>query len=467
MRSFLMAMVLSSMVSPVWAEERPAQQQAVLAIYKELLELDTTHSTGSTTVAAKVIAKRLHAAGYPAKDIALLGAKPKLGNLVARLHGQGTQRPLLLLAHLDVVEAKASDWTVDPFKWLEKDGYFYGRGASDDKAMAAIFVEIMLRLKQSGTKLDRDVILALTADEEGGSDDGAQWLLKNHRELVDAEVVLNEGGGGRARHGKYMFNAVQASEKSYTNFVLEVKNKGGHSSLPTNDNAIYRLANALGRLERFAFPVELSDVTRTYFERAAQTETGQTAVDMAALAKNPNDAKAAERLSQTPAYNAQMKTTCVATRLEAGHADNALPQMARANINCRVLPGHSMDEVRQTLTGVVADAQISVMETEPASVGPNSPLQPAVMALTEQLTRAMWPGVPVIPIMSSGASDSRYFRSAGIAAYGISGIFGDMDDVRAHGRDERMGVKQFFDGQEFLWRFVTAFAGSPTSASKP
>jgi acetylornithine deacetylase/succinyl-diaminopimelate desuccinylase-like protein len=246
--------------------------------------------------------------------------------------------------------------------------------------------------------------------------------------------------------------------------MLEVKNKGGHSSLPTRDNAIYRLANGLARLEKFAFPVELSDVTRAYFERAAATESGQTAVDMLALAKNPKDELVAARLSLTPAYNAQMRTTCVATRLDAGHADNALPQTARANVNCRVLPGHTMEETKQTLVRVLADDQISVTETEPASVGPNSPVDPRLLALTEQITTAMWPGVPVIPIMSSGASDSRYFRSAGIAAYGISGIFGDMDDVRAHGKDERIGVKQFYDGQEFLWRLVNGLAMPPLPA---
>ncbi len=437
------------------------QQKRVRDIYQELIEIDTTHSTGSTTTAAKAVAKRLRAAGFAARDVQILGPKPNRGNLVARLHGSGAKRPLLLLAHLDVVEAKRSDWSVDPFKLLEQDGFFYARGSLDDKAMAAIFVDLMLQMKQARGKPDRDVILVLTADEEGGPDNGVDWLLKNHRDLVDAETVLNEGGGGRMRNGKYLLNGVQASEKTYTNFLLEVKNKGGHSSLPTKDNAIYRLAAGLGRLEKFEFPVELNDVTRAYFERSAQTESGQTATDMLALGHNPPDAQAIARLSETPSYNALMRTTCVATRLEGGHADNALPQTARANVNCRVLPGHSMDDVRQTLIGVLGDDQISITETEPATAGPASPVDPALIAVVERITESMWPGVPVIPTMSTGASDSRFFRGAGVNAYGVSGIFVDMDDVRAHGKDERVGVKQFYEAQEFLSRLVTALTTAP------
>ncbi|MBI1814207.1 MAG: M20/M25/M40 family metallo-hydrolase [Deltaproteobacteria bacterium] len=464
MRTTPIAVALFTVFSlSAYASELPLspQQKRVRDIYQELIEIDTTHSTGSTTTAAKTVAKRLRAAGFAAKDVQILGPKPNRGNLVARLHGSDAKRPLLLLAHLDVVEAKRSDWSVDPFKLLEQDGFFYARGSLDDKAMAAIFVEIMLRMKQAGGKPDRDVILVLTADEEGGPDNGVDWLLKNHRDLVDAEMVLNEGGGGRMRSGTYLLNGVQASEKTYTNFLLEVKNKGGHSSLPTKDNAIYRLAAGLGRLEKFEFPVELNDVTRAYFERSAKTESGQTTTDMLALLQDPPDTQAIARLSETPSYNALMRTTCVATRLEGGHADNALPQTARANINCRVLPGHSMDEVRQTLIGVLADDQIGITETEPASAGPASPVDPALIAVVERITESMWPGVPVIPTMSTGASDSRYFRSAGINAYGVSGIFVDMDDVRAHGKDERVGVKQFYEGQEFLSRLVTALTTAP------
>ena len=435
------------------------QQQLTRDIYEELIDINTTHSSGSTTKAATAVAKRLQAAGFPAADIHQLGPTPTKGGLVARLRSaHPTKKPLLLLAHLDVVEAKREDWSVDPFKLLEQDGFFYGRGTLDDKAMAAIFVANLIRMKRDGVKTDRDIILALTADEEGGPDDGADWLLKNHRELVDADLVINEGGGGRMRNGKYVLNGVQASEKTYTNFMLEVKNKGGHSSLPTKDNCIYRLAAGLGRLEKFDFPVEINDVTRTYFERSAPLEGGQTEADMLAVVHDPPDQEAVKRLSETPAYNALLRTTCVATRLDGGHADNALPQTARANVNCRILPGHTSEEVQRTLMQVVADDQISITETEPSVAAPASPLDPQLMQAVEQITRAMWPGVPAVPTMSSGASDSRYFRNAGIRAYGVSGIFVDMDDVRAHGKDERVGVKQFYEGQEFLDRLVRALS---------
>ena len=446
------------------AEEmrRSREQQLVRSIYKELIEINTTHSTGSTTKAADAVAKRLKAAGFPSTDVQVLGPTPVKRGLVARLRGATQKKPLLLLAHLDVVEAKREDWSVDPFTLLEQDGFFYGRGTLDDKAMAAIFVAEMIRMKHAGAKTNRDVILALTADEEGGPDNGVDWLVKNHHDLVDADLVINEGGGGRLRNGAYQLNGVQASEKTYTNFLLEVKNKGGHSSLPTKDNAIYRLAAGLGRLEHHEFPVELNETTRAYFARTAKIESGQTATDMEALVHDPPDAAAIARLSETPAYNALMRTTCVATRLEGGHADNALPQTARANINCRVLPGHAMEEVRQTLIQVLADDHISVTSTEADTAAPGSPLDPELMRTVEAITEQMWPGVPAVPTMSSGASDSRYFRRAGIRAYGISGIFVDMDDMRAHGKDERVGVKQFYEGQEFLHRLIMALSTSGT-----
>jgi acetylornithine deacetylase/succinyl-diaminopimelate desuccinylase-like protein len=459
----LATLVLSLVLTSTAAVAEPPlspDQQLAHAIYKELIEINTTHSVGNTTKAAAAVAKRLRAAGFAARDLHLLGPTPVKGGLVARLHGSGAQQPLLLLAHLDVVEAKREDWSVAPFKLLEQDGFFYGRGTLDDKAMAAIFVADMIRLKREHVQPNRDIILALTADEEGGPDNGVDWLLKHHRELVEAELVINEGGGGRIREGKYLLNGVQASEKTYTDFQLEVKNKGGHSSLPTPDNAIYRLAAGLGRLEKFAFPVELNEVTRVYFERSAKLESGQIAADMAALLHDPPDPAAVARLAEIPSYNAMLRTTCVATRLDGGHANNALPQTARANVNCRILPGHSEDEVRQTLVQVLADEQISITVTEGGTAGPASPLDPQLMQAVEKITEAMWPGVPAVPTMSTGATDSRYFRNAGIHAYGVSGIFVDMDDVRAHGKDERLGVKQFYEGQEFLHRLVMALAAS-------
>jgi acetylornithine deacetylase/succinyl-diaminopimelate desuccinylase-like protein len=429
------------------------------AIYAELVGLNTANVTGSTGPAAAAVAGRLRAAGYGGSDVQVLGPKPTKANLVARLHGTGVHRPLLLLAHLDVVEANRSDWTFDPFALTEQDGFFYGRGTLDDKAMAAIFVTSMIRMKREGVRPNRDVILALTADEEGGPDNGVEWLLRHHHGLVDAELVLNEGGIGAIQHGRYVANLLQASEKTYTNFTLEVRDKGGHSSLPSKENAIYRLAAGLERLERYAFPVELNEVTRRYFERLATLETGQTADDMLAVLRDPPDAAAVARLSETPRYNAVLRTTCVATRLEAGHADNALPQTARANVNCRILPGHTSDEVRRVLIGVLADDHIMVTEPVPAVASPASAVAPDVMAATERVTRELWPGIPVIPIMSTGATDARYFRTAGSRAYGVSGIFIDVDDNRAHGQDERLGVRQFYEGQEFLYRLVLLLVG--------
>ena len=439
-----------------WAQNPlSAQQRLTRDVYEELININTTHSTGSTTKAAAVVAERLNAAGFSNADLRLLGPRPTKGALVARLRSaHATKKPLLLLAHLDVVEAKREDWSVEPFKLLEKDGFFYGRGTLDDKAMAAIFVANLMQMKRDGVKTDRDIILALTADEEGGPDNGVDWLLKNHRDLVDADLVINEGGGGRMRDGKYVLNGVQASEKTYANFMLEVKNKGGHSSLPTKDNCIYRLAAGLERLAQFDFPVDLNAVTRSYFEHSAPLEGGQVGADMLAILRDPPDPAAVQRLSESAAYNALIRTTCVATRLDGGHADNALPQTARANINCRILPGHPPDEVRRTLVEVLADDRIAVTETEPPVAAPASPLDPELMQAVQQITAAMWPGVPAVPTMSSGASDSRYFRNAGIRAYGVSGIFVDMDDVRAHGKDERVGVRQFYEGQEFLDRLV-------------
>jgi acetylornithine deacetylase/succinyl-diaminopimelate desuccinylase-like protein len=431
-----------------------AHRQLVREIYAELVGIDTTEAHGSTTKAAEAVARRLKAAGFGEDDIHIRAPKPTKGNLVARLKGSGLRKPLLLLAHLDVVEAKREDWSVAPFELLERDGFFYGRGTLDDKAMAAIFTGIMIRMRREGLKPDRDVILALTADEEGGPDNGVDWLLKNHRNLVDSALVINEGGGGRMRGDRYLMNTVQAAEKTYVNFRLEVTNKGGHSSLPTRDNAIYHLANALVRIEGHAFPVELTEVTRGFFAAAAKIEGGDLGGSLQGLLAQPPDARAVERLSERPEYNALMRTTCVATMLDGGHAPNALPQSARANINCRVLPGHEPEEIRRTLEGVINDPQIKITETEPAVAAPASPLDPDLMQAVEKVTHSLWPGVPSVPTMSTGASDSRYFRNAGIPAYGVSGIFVDVEDIRAHGRDERLGVKQFYEGNTFLTRLV-------------
>jgi acetylornithine deacetylase/succinyl-diaminopimelate desuccinylase-like protein len=451
------------------AEPAPAIPEAdralVREIYQQLIEIDTTHSTGSTTAAAAAVAARLRAAGVPDADIAELGPSPKKGNLVARLHGTGAKPPLVLLAHLDVVEAKREDWSVEPFVLLEKDGYFYGRGTQDDKAMAAIFTASVIRMQREKTPLDRDVLLVLTADEEAGDENGVEWLLREHRPLVDGALVLNEGGGGWMRQGQYLVTAVQSSEKTYMDFSLTTTDKGGHSSLPTKENAIYRLAAGLAKIQRLSFPVELNDVTREFLKRAAGTESKEVARNMRALAANDKDTVAAARLSVEPRYNALLHTTCVATQVEAGHARNALPQSARANVNCRILPGHTAEEVRAALVAALGDPKIEVALDEKEIAGPRARVDPEFLAAVERVSEQMYPGVPVVPTMSSGATDSKYYRLAGVPAYGVSGIFSDIDDVRAHGRDERLGVKQFYEGQEFLWRLIGELAVLPPADS--
>ena len=435
-------------------------------IYKELVEINTTDTpAGNVTKAAEAMAARLKTAGFPAADIQVLGPDPKKGNLVLRWRaGAGAGRkPILLLAHLDVVEAKREDWSFDPFTFLEKDGFFYGRGTSDDKAMAAQFVANLIRLKQEGFTSDRDVILALTADEEGGTFNGVDWLVKNHKNLIDAEFAVNEGGGGNMRKGKYLTNEVQASEKVFQDFHLEVTNPGGHSSLPVKDNAIYHLAGGLARLAAFDFPVQMNEVTRGYFERSASVQDDpKMAADMRAVARPTPDAAAAARLSAAvPFYNSLMRTTCVATRLQGGHAINALPQMAGANVNCRILPGVSPASVKDKLVEVLADPQIKVTFVGEANPSKPSPLRPDVMNAVESLTKQMFPGVVVVPVMSTGATDGLYLRNAEIPTYGIDGTFGDLDDVRAHGKDERVGVKQFYEGLEFQYRLIKMLARRP------
>jgi len=431
-------------------------------IYKQLVEINTTDTpAGNVTKAADAMAERLKAAGFPASDMQVIGPDPKKHNLVLRWRGTGARRPLLLLAHLDVVEAKREDWSFDPFTFREEGGWFYGRGTSDDKAMAAQFVANLIRLKEEGYKPDRDLILALTADEEGGTFNGVEWLVKNHKDLIDAEFAINEGGGGNMRKGKYLTNEVQASEKVFQNFRLESTNPGGHSSLPTKDNAIYHLSEGLARLANFDFPVQLNEVTRAYFQKSAEVEADpKTAADMRAVAKATPDLAAAARLSaQLPYWNSMMRTTCVATMLAGGHATNALPQLATANVNCRILPGVSPNAVKDTLVGVLADPTIKVSFVGDATPSKPSPLRPDVMGVVESLTKEMFPGAVVVPVMSTGATDGLWLRNGEVPTYGIDGTFGDIDDVRAHGKDERVGVKQFFEGLDFQYRLIKKLSG--------
>ena len=460
----LACLAVAAVVAPAGGQALQPHQQLARDIYRELVEINTGPAHG-TTQAAAAMAARFRAAGFADADIFLDGPVPAKSNLVVRYRGKGggPSKPLLLMAHLDVVDAKREDWSpdLDPFRLTEKDGYFYGRGTTDDKAMAAIFVEILLRMKQQGLVPGRDIVLALTADEEGGPENGVRWLLANHRARVDAEYGINEGGGGQLRDGKPVANTVQASEKVYVDYMLEVVHKGGHSSQPQPENAIYDLAAALTRLSAHAFPVMLNEVTRAYFEAMARVEPGPLAADFRAVARpGPVDAAAAARLAAVPLYNAMLRTTCVATMLSAGHAPNALPQRATANVNCRVLPGEDPQAVQRMLVQLIGNPRITVTPVEEARPSPPSPLTPAVMQAIAAITERLWPGVPVVPTMSTGATDGLYFRQAGIPIYGVSGLFGDVNDVRAHGRDERMGVRQFFDGQEFLWSLVTTLSGA-------
>lgn len=434
----------------------PSRYEALARdLLAQLVETNTTHSTGSTTDAAEKIAARLRAAGFADADLQILGPVPNRGNLVVRLHGRQTgKKPVLLLAHLDVVEADPRDWTVDPFRFLERDGWFYGRGTTDDKDEAAIWTANLIRLKEEGYVPDRDIILALTADEESGEHNGVDWLVQNRRDLIDAAFALNEGGGGVIKNGKRLSHDVQASEKVFQSFLLEATNRGGHSSLPRPDNAIYQLAAALSRLAAFEFPVRLNEVTRAFFSRTAELESPDIAAAMRRVLEDPPDPAAAARLAAIPAYNARLRTTCVATMLQAGHAENALPQRARATVNCRILPTQPAEEVLATLRQVVADSAITITPLAPAKPSPPSPLTPEVLQAIEATTREMWPGVPVIPTMSTGATDALYLRRAGIPVYGVSGVFGDADDVRAHGQDERIAATWFYEGLEFGYRLI-------------
>jgi acetylornithine deacetylase/succinyl-diaminopimelate desuccinylase-like protein len=444
------------------------QQRLAREVYRELIEINTADSVGSVTRAAEAMARRFRAAGFPARDVHVLvpPGKPTKGNLVVRYRGRGgasAAKPLLLLAHLDVVAALRSDWTIDPFVLTEKDGYFYGRGTGDDKAMASIFVANLLLDRRNGWVPDRDVILALTADEEGGDANGVDFLIEHHRDLIDAAYAINEGGGGSLRDGKPFLNSVQAAEKVYADFTLTARNRGGHSSVPRPDNAIYELVDALARVARYQFPVQLNEVSRTFFERTAALETAETGAAMRAIVANPNDSAATAVLARDPRYNSMLRTTCVATRLSGGHAYNALPQTATANVNCRIVPTSNPREARAALARVVADTGIQITETIPLGDRGDaipSPLTAELMDPVTSITHEMFgANVPVIPVMSTGATDGRRLRSAGIPTYGVSGLFGDPGDSRAHGRDERMLVKSYFDGQEFLHRLVRRLAG--------
>ena len=441
-------------------------QQLAHDIYKELIEINTSDSVGNTTTAANAVAKRFRDAGFPESDIFLGGPKPDKYNLVVRYHGTGSGRkPLMLLAHLDVVAALKTDWSseLDPFKFTERDGYYYGRGTSDDKAMGSIFIANMLRYKQENYKPDRDLILALTADEEGGGSNGVRWLIANHKDLIDAEYALNEGGGGALRDGKPFINSVGAAEKVSANFTMSTANRGGHSSVPRDDNAIYELAEALTKVGKYQFPVMLNEVTKAYFTKTATIETPEIGAAMKKIVANPNDAAASATLSKDPRYRSMLRTTCVATMLTGGHARNALPQTATANINCRMAPGHDPADVRAALLKAANDTGVSMSRAPAMEHASPSPLSRDIMGPIEKVTRDVFgPEVLVIPTMGTGATDSKYLRAIGIPGYGVSGLFGDPNDNRAHGKDERVLIKSYYQSEDFLYRLVKEL-----STSKP
>jgi acetylornithine deacetylase/succinyl-diaminopimelate desuccinylase-like protein len=450
-----------------------AQQQNPLSpdhqlardIFKELIEINTTDTpAGNVTTAAEAMAARFRAGGFPAEDVQVLGPLPNKKNIVVRLHGpaHGPAKAVLFIAHLDVVEALRSDWSMDPFKFNEVGGFFYGRGTSDIKQGDTELVENFLRLKKENFTPARDLILALTADEEGGESNGIQWLIKNHRELIDAEYCINtDAGDFEIKQGKRLLLGMQTSEKNYVDFRLEVKSNGGHSSRPVKDNAIYHLSQGLSRLAAFDFPVSLNETTRGYFERTAALESAATGADFRLVvgADQSKATAAAQRLAVSPFFNALLRTTCVATRLEGGHANNALPQTAAANVNCRMLPQDSLANVQATLKRVLADDRISVSVVGEAIPAPASAINPAIVRQLESISAKLYGGLPIVPVMDTGASDGKYLRIAGIPTYGVPGVFEDVDDTRAHGKDERIGVKDFYDGVDFYYEFIRSLAG--------
>lgn len=451
-----LALLLAASAS---AQPRNPDEQLAFEIYKELVEINTVTNTGDTSRAADAMAARLLAAGFPAEDVHVFKPAPKKGNLVARLRGTGAKRPMVLMAHIDVVDAKREDWTTDPFTLVEKDGYYYARGTSDDKFMAAAWVANLVRYRKEGYKPDRDLILVLETDEEIGDGNGLgiSWLIKNQRPLIDAEFALNEGAGVGLDKGKPLRVDVQTAEKMYMDFTLEVRDPGGHSSRPGPTNAIYKLSTALLKIGGYEFPMALNDTTRIWFQRASEFEAPQVRADMRAVAST-QDAEAAKRLSREPRFNSQLRTTCVATMLQGGHAPNALPQLAKANVNCRIMPGHSVDGVQETLQRL-AGTEVKVAPAYAANPTEPSPIDPELFGAIEKLAGEYWPGAPVIPFMVEGATDGAYLRKAGIRTYGHSGLADEVTENRAHGRDERVIVTSFYSGVEYLYRLVKMLAG--------
>ena len=446
---FAVAVFLAALGASAAAQQRANVDRALAReILEELIEMPTTPVEG-TTRAAQAIATRLITAGFPKQDVEIVESEPHVSNVVARFRGRNPNaKGVLLMAHIDVVPARREDWSVDPWTFVERDGWFYGRGATDNKAGVAMLVANFIALKRAGWQPARDLILVLTGDEET-SQRSIQSLLTKHRHLLDADLALNtDGGGVMLKDGKPAVFEVQASEKIYADYQLEVTDVGGHSSLVRPDNPIYTLSAALSRIGEHQFPLHVNDVTRMFLERFASTESGQTAIDMRAVAASPPDLAAAARLSRSPFYNAQLRTTCVATKVQAGHANNALPQLATAVINCRILPGLPGSDVEAVIRRLSGE-KVKVTVLEPPIASPPSVLTPALLSRLEELAATSWPGVPVIPLMQAGATDGMFTRSSGIPTYGVSAIESNPEDIRAHGRDERVGVESFYKATQF------------------
>ena len=466
--SKLLVVATLALTAATQAAELTPQQRAFRAIYQELVDINTTDSVGDTAKAAEAMVARLKAGGIPAAEVHVFATAPRKGNVVARLRGTGAHKPILLLAHLDVVEAKREDWASDPFKLQEVDGQFRGRGVIDDKAMAAIFVANLIEFAKEGFRPERDIIVALTTDEElsDSPHNGVRFLLQNHRNLIDAEFAINEGGGAALRNGQPFRIGVQLAEKIYQSFVLEVTDPGGHSASGRRDNAIYRLAGALQRLSQFDFPPHLNAVTRGYFERLANVESGATIDAIKALLAGNADPTALAPLTNRPDYNAQMRTTCVPTVLAAGDADNALPQSARATVNCRIVPDEAVADVESALKRVINDDQVTLIRKGVAVLSSPSSINPEVLQTVARLTAEMWPGITLSTTMSAGYTDNRWLRNAGIPAYGTSGLFSDPGRNGVHGRNERVGVKAVYDSKEFLYRLVKQLAAPGQAGQK-
>lgn len=427
-------------------------------LLRELIETDTTPAHGSTTAAAEKMARHFLDAGFPAADVMLLGNDPLKRNLVVRLRGGDEREPILLLAHLDVVEARREDWHQDPYKLTELDGYFYGRGTMDIKGGAAGLVSALLRLKAEGVKPRGDYVLALTAGEEDGVANGVEWLLANRPELLRASFGINvDGGGPEIRNGKPAQISIETAEKVFLSYTLSTHNPGGHSSLPTPDNAIYQLAQGLTRLSAYAFPLRTNSATRGYFAGLAGLYSGSLADDMRAAASEDADPAALARLAASSTYNnAQLRTTCIPTLLQGGHAENALPQSAVATVNCRLLPDEDPDAVDRALRQAVADAAITIARVAEPQPSPPTPVDADLFARIAEAGRPLWGKLPVRPYMSAGATDSVFLRAAGIPVYVFNGIAYDVDDDRSHGQDERIRVDSYYQSLEFTWQLLKA-----------